>query len=60
MNDAGVSFISRRTRDSAGWMRCCSASKSSPVPSAVNTTTSPSITNSSAGSVPTASTISGK
>ena len=31
MNDAGVFSASIRTRESAGWMRCCSASKSEPV-----------------------------
>ena len=30
MNDAGVFSASIRTRESAGWMRCCSASKSRP------------------------------
>ena len=43
-NDAGVSAASRRTRDSAGWMRCSSASKSRPRSSASGMTISPSTT----------------
>ena len=43
-NDAGVSAARRRTRDSAGWMRCSRASKSRPRPSRSATTISPSTT----------------
>ena len=57
-NDAGVSSASILTRDSAGWMRICSRSNSSPCGPA--TTTSPS-TMHSGGKVPTsAGTSSGK
>ena len=48
MNDAGVCSASRVTRDAAGWMRCCSASKSSPSPVAI--TISPSTTHRSGSS----------
>ena len=48
MNEAGVFSASIRTRDSAGWMRCCSASKSSAV--SAGTTISPSMTQRSGSS----------
>ena len=43
MNTLGVSAARRLTRDTAGWMRCSRASKSSPLPSASGMTISPSI-----------------
>ena len=43
-NDAGVSAARRRTRDSAGWMRCSSASKSRPRVVGGGETISPSTT----------------
>lgn len=58
MNDAGVASASIRTRDSAGWMRCCSASKSRPW--SVAMTISPSITQRCGSSARTAATNSGK
>ena len=57
-NDAGVSAASRSTRDFAGWIRCCSAPKSSVAP--VATTISPSTTQRSGSSLRTAATTSGK
>ncbi len=48
MNEAGVFSASMRTRDSAGWMRCCSASKSRPW--SVAMTISPSTTQRSGNS----------
>ena len=58
MNEAGVRAASSATRDAAGWMRCWSASKSSPV--AVGRTISPSTTHRSGSSVRNAATSSGK
>ena len=58
MKDAGVVSASIRTRESAGWMRCCSASKSRPW--SVAMTISPSITQRSGSSACTAATNSGK
>src|SRR5277367_1573756 len=58
MNDAGVFSASIRTRESAGWMRCCSASKSRPW--SVAMTISPSITQRSGNSAMAAATNSGK
>jgi hypothetical protein len=60
MNEAGISFIRRRTRLSAGWRRSCSESNSRPFPSGVKITISPSRTNRGSPSVLTASPISGK
>jgi hypothetical protein len=58
----GVSPASRLIRDSAGWMRCDSASQSrrSEPPTDRATTSSPSTTQRSGNSAFTASTISGK
>ncbi len=56
--DAGVSAASRRTRESAGWIRCCSTSNSSRPSTA--TTISPSTTQRSGSSALNASTSSGK
>ncbi len=58
MNAAGVCPASRFTRDTAGWMRCCSASKSSP--ESVAMTISPSTTQRSGSSARNAATSSGK
>ena len=58
MNDAGVCSLSMVTRDVAGWMRCCRASKSSPASVAI--TISPSTTHRSGSSRLIASTSSGK
>src|ERR1700758_5764879 len=58
MKDAGVFAASIRTRESAGWIRCCSASKSRPCSVAI--TISPSITQRSGSSSRTAATSSGK
>src|SRR5919107_98885 len=57
---AGVSRDSRVTRLTAGWIRCCSASKSSVPRSGSATTISPSITARGGKLARTASTTSGK
>lgn len=56
--DAGVFSASSRTRDCAGWMRCCNASKSSDWP--LISTISPSTTHLGGSSCRMASTSSGK
>ena len=58
MKDAGVFSASIRTRESAGWMRCCSASKSKLW--SVAMMISPSMTHRSGNSAVTAATSSGK
>jgi hypothetical protein len=58
MKLAGVRPASRATREEAGWMRCCSAQKSSPPSPAI--TISPSITARGGKLRRTASTTSGK
>jgi hypothetical protein len=58
MKDAGVCSASIRTRESAGWMRCCRASKSKPW--SVAMTISPSITQRFGNSTWAAATSSGK
>jgi hypothetical protein len=60
MKWAGVCPASSVTRLAAGWMRSCSASKSSRCPAASGTTTSPSITHREGSSARTAATSSGK
>jgi hypothetical protein len=58
MNEAGVCSASVGTRESAGWMRCWSASKSKPRSVAIMI--SPSITHRSGSSAVAAATSSGK
>ncbi|COW82526.1 Uncharacterised protein [Mycobacterium tuberculosis] len=58
MKEAGVRSASIRTLDSAGWMRCCSASKSKPW--SVAMMISPSITQRCGSSALIAATSSGK
>ena len=58
MKEAGVCSASIRTRESAGWMRCCSASKSNP--RSVAMMISPSMTQRSGSSALAAATSSGK
>ena len=58
MKEAGVCSASIRTRESAGWMRCCSASKSKP--RSVAMMISPSMTQRSGSSATAAATSSGK
>ncbi len=60
MKWAGVCSASSETRLAAGWMRSCSASKSSRRPEASGTTISPSITQRSGNSARIAATSSGK
>ena len=60
MKCAGVVVASSETRLAAGWIRSCSASKSSRRPEASGTTISPSITHRSGNDAKTAATISGK
>ena len=60
MKCPGVWVESSSTRLAAGWMRSCSASKSSRLPSASGITISPSITHRSGSSALIAATSSGK
>ena len=60
MKWAGVVSASRPTRLAAGWIRSCSASKSSRRPAASGTTISPSMTHRGGNSARTAATSSGK
>lgn len=57
-NEAGSCAASIRTRESAGWMRCCSAGKSRPASPLM--TISPSITQRGGSSATAAATSSGK
>ncbi|SKV04154.1 Uncharacterised protein [Mycobacteroides abscessus subsp. abscessus] len=58
MKEEGVCSANSRTRESAGWIRCCSASKSRPASVAI--TISPSTTHRGGSSASTAATNSGK
>ena len=60
MKLAGVCPASMLTRLAAGWMRCCSASKSSRLRAVSATTISPSMTARDGNEASTASTTSGK
>ena len=60
MKCPGVCSASSETRLAAGWMRSCSASKSSRRPEASGTTISPSMTQRSGNSARIAATSSGK
>ena len=60
MKCPGVWVASSSTRLAAGWIRSCSASKSSRLPSPSGITISPSMTHRSGSSALTAATSSGK